>query len=216
MVSLRVNKCHQTGAGLVELLVASLVGMIAIGIIGSVFISGQKLATQRGKQLLLAQNLSSTMLQIKEDIQRAGFNGVATSAAMLSGATSNLYIEPEPGLVGYVYRVASSGTSAFRNVVFKREESQVLSLGDSLKLCEKYTAQPLSVSSASVSGPGGFCFNVFNPKQISVSDFTLHSQTVQGGEANMAMVNITIRAHLVADSEISYQTDITTLQRNWQ
>ncbi|WP_235431370.1 MULTISPECIES: PilW family protein [Vibrio] len=211
-----MNKSHQTGASLVELLVASLIGVIVIGTIGSVFISGQKLVAHRGKQLLLTQNLSSTMLQIKEDIQRAGFNGVATSPAMLSGATSNLYIETQPGLVGYVYRVASSGTSAFRNVVFKREESQVSNLGDSLKVCEKHTVEPLSVSSASKSGLGGFCFNVFNPKQISVSDFALHSQTVKGGEAEMAMVTISISAYLVADSGISYQTGITILERNWQ
>lgn len=216
MVFLTVRNCRQRGASLVELLIASIMGVMAIGVIGSVFISGQKLATERGKQLLLAQNLSSTVQQIKEDIHRAGFNGVAPASAVLSGATSPLHIENEPGLLGYVYRIASTGSDSFRNIVYKREESEISELGDSLKLCEKHTSEPLSISSASSSGLGGYCFNLFNPKQISVTGFSLNKEVIKGGEAEKLMVNISIHAHLVTDTEITYQANVTTLLRNWQ
>ncbi|NOH26272.1 PilW family protein [Vibrio europaeus] len=216
MAFLTVRNCRQCGASLVELLIASIMGVMAIGVIGSVFISGQKLATERGKQLLLAQNLSSTLLQIKEDIHRAGFNGVATTPALLSGATSHLYIDNELGVLGYVYRIASTGSASFRNTVYKREESETTELGDSLKLCEKHTSEPLSISSASSSGLGGYCFNLFNPKQISVTEFYLNKEIVKGGEAETRMVTISIHAHLVTDAEITYQANVTTLLRNWQ
>jgi len=216
MVFPTVRNCRQRGASLVELLIASIMGVMAIGVIGTVFTSGQKLATERGKQLLLAQNLSSTLLQIKEDIHRAGFNGIAAIPAQLSGATSHLYIDNELGVLGYVYRIASTGSASFRNVVYKREESETIELGDSLKLCEKHTSEPLSISSASSSGLGGYCFNLFNPKQISVTEFSLNKEVVKGGEAETLMVTISIHAHLLSDTEITYQSNLTVLLRNWQ
>ncbi|KJY85339.1 pilus assembly protein PilW [Vibrio galatheae] len=212
----RVKPTRQTGVTLIELLFASLIGLITIATIGSVFLSAQKLAIQRGKQLLVSENLSIAVLQIKEDIQRAGFNQLEQSSARLSGALSVVEIGANSSLVGYVYRVNPSGAESFRNVVFKREASLNNHQGDGLKICEKYSAHPLTLSMASLSGPGGYCYQMFNPLQISVSRFTLQSESIEGESASSQMVKIVLAGHLVTDSDVAYQAEATTLVRNWQ
>ncbi len=42
------------------------------------------------------------MQQMKEDIQRAGFDGIATNSMMLSGSANILY--QQANKIGYVYR----------------------------------------------------------------------------------------------------------------
>ncbi|MFM2589128.1 PilW family protein [Vibrio sp. TBV020] len=211
-----VNSRRQAGGSLVELLVASLIGLMAISIVGSVYLAGQKMAIERAKVLMLTQNLSSVVQQIKEDAQRAGYDGVGSSSLTLSGASSSLYTQSSPDLLGYVYRVASVGSHAFRSVVYKREASSVSTQGDMLKVCEKHSPSILVVSAASTSGTGGYCFNLFDPKQISISQFELESQLVEGTTASSQWLTLLITGHLVSDNSIEYQTSIELMQRNWQ
>ena len=62
------------GFSLIELLIASSVGLIAIGIVGSVFLSGYQAANKRSLELLLEQDVNDAFRLIKEDTLRAGFN----------------------------------------------------------------------------------------------------------------------------------------------
>ena len=50
-----VGLSKQQGTSLVELMVASVIGIFAISIIGSVFIAGQRMAKDKGIELLLLQ-----------------------------------------------------------------------------------------------------------------------------------------------------------------
>ncbi|MGD8171138.1 PilW family protein [Vibrio sp. TRT 21S02] len=205
---------RQTGASLIELMIASIIGVIALGIVGSVFVTGQKLASERGKELLLVQNLSSTILQIKEDVQRAGFDGIGSISAKLSGASSSIHSQADQ--LAYAYRVASSGSSAFRNVVYKREASGSPSVGDALKICEKYSAAPLTIASAAASILGNACYQIFNPKQISISQLQLTTATVASDSADNKIVTITLTGHLLSDPTNTHTAVIKTIQRNWQ
>ncbi|MEF1288413.1 pilus assembly protein PilW [Vibrio sp. M260118] len=214
MVFHAVNFRHQYGNTLIELQIASLVGLMVLGTIGSVFIQGFKLTNERSKQLLLEQSLSTVMMQIKEDIHRAGFNTDQGHTAVLSGALATIHVDPEQELVGYVYHIESEGTESFRNVVFKREESSSPSGGSMLKICEKHSSQPLSVEAVALSGPGGFCFNLFNPKQISISNFSVQSQTVASEMMSSRMVTLSLTGHLLARVNREHRVEMTVLQRN--
>ena len=79
---------YQKGVSLVEMLIASTIGILAIIAVGSIFISGQKLATDRSMRLLVLQNMNDAMRYMKEDMQRAGYNGNNGSSLILSGASS--------------------------------------------------------------------------------------------------------------------------------
>lgn len=211
-----VKRRFQGGGSLVELLVSSLIGLMALGVVGSVYVSGQKTALERAKMLMLTQNISSTLQQLKEDSQRAGYDGVDSSSLMLSGASSSLHTQTGPDLLAYVYRAASSGSHTYRSVVYKREPSSVSTLGDELKICEKHASTLLTISAASTSGSGGNCFNLFDPKQISISQFSLDSKLVKGPSASSQWVSLSVTGQLVSDTSVEYQTSIDLMQRNWQ
>ncbi|HFD0509111.1 TPA: PilW family protein, partial [Vibrio cholerae] len=100
MVMISANK--QKGNTLIEFMIASLVGAMALAIIGTVFLSNQKAAAQRSKEIMLLQQMSSVMQQMKEDIQRAGFDGISTNSMMLSGSANILF--QQTNKIGYVYR----------------------------------------------------------------------------------------------------------------
>lgn len=210
------NRCKQAGGFLIELLVSSLIGVMAVGLVGTLYLTGQKLTIERTKVLLLTQNISSVVQQIKEDVQRAGFDGVDSSSLLLSGGLSSVHLHPSSDLLGYTYRVASSGSHAFRSVVYKREAALTSTQGDMLKVCEKHSPFPLSVSAASLSGSGGYCFNLFDPKQISISQFEAESTLISGTSASSQWLTLDVAGHLVLDPSIEYQTRIELMQRNWQ
>ncbi len=67
---LRQDQC---GTSLIELMLAMSLNLLILASVGSVFISGQKLITDKGKQLLLMQELSGALRYIKDDIRRAGY-----------------------------------------------------------------------------------------------------------------------------------------------
>ncbi|KOO14184.1 pilus assembly protein PilW [Vibrio xuii] len=211
-----VNRYKQAGSSFIELMVSCLIGVMAIGLVGTIYLTGQKLAIDRAKVLLLTQNISSVVQQIKEDVQRAGFDGVDSSSLLLSGALSSVHLNPSSDSLGYTYRVASSGSHAFRSVVYKREAALTSTQGDSLKVCEKHSPLPLTVSAASLSGSGGYCFNLFDPKQLSISRFEAQSTVISGNSASSQWVTLDVAGYLVLDPSIDYHTRIELMQRNWQ
>lgn len=58
---------NQRGSTLVELMIASLLGLIVLGMLSSLMISTQSLTMQRSLRLLLTQNLHGVIEQIKRD-----------------------------------------------------------------------------------------------------------------------------------------------------
>ena len=105
----------QRGTLLIELMVASVIGIFAISIMGSVFITGQRIAKDKGIELLLLQNLTSTMQVMKEDIQRAGYDGSNGYSIKLSGATDTIQVSGGVA-VGFIYfREGASASKDHRN-----------------------------------------------------------------------------------------------------
>jgi len=204
-----IRRVSQRGGSLVELMVASLLGLLVLAMIGSLMISMQRMLTERGLRLLLAQNLSSAIQQMKEDAQRGGYNGIEASSLMLSGADAVLHVESDPALLGYVYRVASSGNEAFRHVVYRLEEGK-------LKLCEKDQPDILTVVSAAVSGYQGVCFSLFEPAQIRVTAFRPTTQVLISNATRSGFTSITLEAQLAAKPAVSQAVSVALKHRNWQ
>jgi len=120
--STAVTPSKQQGTSLIELMVASVIGVFAISIIGSVFITGQRIAKDKGIELLLLQNLTSTMQVMKEDIQRAGYDGSNGYSIKLSGASNTIQVSGGVA-VGFVYfREGSNGTKIFEISFIRKME----------------------------------------------------------------------------------------------
>ncbi|MCW0470654.1 hypothetical protein OH492_24440 [Vibrio chagasii] len=110
-----------------------MIGVFAISIIGSVFITGQRIAKDKGIELLLLQGLTSTMQVMKEDIQRAGYDWLKRILNQVVPGASNT-IQVSGGVaVGFVYfREVQAAIKTPQYCLPKRN-------GTKLQICEKGT-----------------------------------------------------------------------------
>ncbi|EOB4971864.1 PilW family protein [Vibrio fluvialis] len=197
------------GALLIEFMIASLVGTMALAIIGSVFISSQRSAAQRSQEILLLQNITNVMQGMKEEMYQAGFDDINRTSVLLSGASSVVYTQSFPSVVGFVYRVESAGAAAYRHVVYRQDST-------ALKLCEKMRAAPLTPASAADSIVGDSCYSLFDPRQISVTAFSTDTDALSGGLVSGAMTTVAITAALTNRPSVTQSLSFQIQSRNWQ
>lgn len=190
----------QLGSTLIEFMVASLLGAIAISIIGSIFLSGQKVATERSKELLLLQQVSGALQYFKQDIQRAGYDGGGGNALKLSDAANILHISPNFKTVAYAYQYQSE----IRNVAFVFADGMI-------KVCDSPSSVVETISAA-VSG----CSSIFEPNQITVTSFNVQTKVIAGQGISSGHTTIALSAELAEDPSVSYSSQVEVLQRNWQ
>ncbi|CAQ78354.1 putative membrane protein [Aliivibrio salmonicida LFI1238] len=201
-----VHKYKQNGSSLIELLIASFIGIIAISLVGSIFINGQRVAKNRGLELLLAQNLTSTMQIIKNDIQRAGYNGTDGQSVKLSAATN--IIEITPNSIGFVYHKKLSGAQkTYQNVIYKYSPSD-----KKLKVCEEETLITNIKSLTTVSN----CYSLFDTQNIQVTNFSVLRKPLITSSATSSIIDIRLDTELVNIPTMKKDLSFSVKQRNWQ
>ena len=191
----------QFGASLVEFMIAALIGAIALTIIGGVFLNNQKSAMTRAKEIMLQQQMSGVLHQLKTDLSRAGFNGDNEASFTLSGATA--VVDNDAESIGYAYRVAVNGTQR-NSVLYKKE-------GNKFQYCYQQN-KPDIKSRADLTG----CYNLFDPDQIVVTAFDVQRENISSDRAKRAWLNIKLSAELIEDSNTNRTMEIQLQQRNWQ
>ncbi|KAB0304428.1 pilus assembly protein PilW [Vibrio fortis] len=195
----------QQGTSLVELIVASVIGIFAISIIGSVFITGQRIAKDKGIELLLLQNLTSTMQVMKEDIQRAGYDGSNGYSFKLSGASNTIQVSGGVA-VGFVYfREGSSDNKSHRNIVYQKN-------GTKLQICEKGTTVSEAIPSFEhVTG----CYSLFDDTIMVVDEFNITSRVLEQNSIKSTLTDISITAS-IPTAAVTKSVSVSIKQRNWQ
>lgn len=195
----------QQGTSLIELMVASVIGVFAISIIGSVFITGQRIAKDKGIELLLLQNLTSTMQVMKEDIQRAGYDGSNGYSIKLSGATDTIQVSGGVA-VGFVYfREGSSASKDHRHIVYRKN-------GTRLQICEKGTL--VSEDLLSLNEVTG-CYSLFDDSLIEVDAFSVDAHLLEQNSIKTTLTDINITAS-IPTAGVSKSVSVSVKQRNWQ
>ena len=200
-----VGLSKQQGTSLVELMVASVIGIFAISIIGSVFITGQRMAKDKGIELLLLQNLTSTMQVMKEDIQRAGYDGSNGYSIKLSGASNTIQVSGGVA-VGFVYfREASSDNKNHRNIVYQKN-------GTKLQICEKgITVSEAIPTFEQVTG----CYSLFDDTIMDVDEFNITSRVLEQNSIKSTLTDISITAS-IPTAAVTKSVSVSIKQRNWQ
>ncbi|MFV8461735.1 PilW family protein [Vibrio campbellii] len=200
-----VGLSKQQGTSLVELMVASVIGVFAISIIGSVFITGQRIAKDKGIELLLLQNLTSTIQVMKEDIQRAGYDGSNGYSIKLSGASNTIQVSGGAA-VGFVYfREGSSGNKNHRNIVYQKN-------GTKLQICEKGTTVSEAIPTfEEVTG----CYSLFDDTIMDVDEFNITSQVLEQNSIKSTLTDISITAS-IPTAAVTKSVSVSIKQRNWQ
>ncbi|MGF1754578.1 pilus assembly protein PilW [Vibrio makurazakiensis] len=198
------NRCcgtnKQKGATLVEMVIASSLGLVAIVGVGSIFLSGQKISNEKGKQLLLLQQVSGALQYFKQDLQRAGYDGGNGNSLTLSGTSDIIYVAPDFHSVAYAY---THGTQV-RNVAFVFDSGAI-------KVCDRPSTAPKTVSQA-VSG----CSSIFEPNQITVTNFLIQTSHVATSSVSSGMTTLSIAAELASDASVTYSTSVDIQHRSWQ
>ncbi len=207
----RGYKFYQCGFTLVELMVASMLSLLVIALIGSIFISTQRSALSLSRELMLSQNLSSAMLQLKEDIERAGYNSDAGFSLRLSGADDIIHVQSSA--LGYVYYQPSSTSEPFFHVVYRLEalpnSQHSLTPQSNLKVCEKSSAQILTMVSAALSQVGSYCYAVFDPELMNITQFTLTNHNIAGSSLRRQFIQVSVSAHLLKWPEVTQNLSLT-------
>ena len=200
-----VGLSKQQGTSLVELMVASVIGIFAISIIGSVFIIGQRMAKDKGIELLLLQNLTSTMQVMKEDIQRAGYDGSNGYSIKLSGASNTIQVSGGVA-VGFVYfREGSSDNKNHRNIVYQKN-------GTKLQICEKgITVSEAIPTFEQVTG----CYSLFDDTIMDVDEFNITSRVLEQNSIKSTLTDISITASITT-AAVTKSVSVSIKQRNWQ
>lgn len=84
------SQSTQYGSSLIEILVASLMGVMTLGVVGSILLASLQITEHRGERLLLVDSIESVMLHIKQDIRRAGFNDARGVSVRLIGSAKTI------------------------------------------------------------------------------------------------------------------------------
>ncbi|CAH6825328.1 Type IV fimbrial biogenesis protein PilW [Vibrio chagasii] len=213
MVMRSATKLAQ-GSTLVEMMVASAIGVIVIGTIGSVFITNQRLSSEKSLEVLLSQNLFSTAQMMKEEILRAGYNANAGQSVKLSGAPNTIYaqqISADEAYLGFVY-LQNSTSSAYRNIVYQFKDNKLnYCLGESTDLLA-IDEKPFSNASGDVTMT---CQSLFFERQIQIDAFSVSVEDISSSQASSQRINMTLEASLV-NADLSQKVMTSVVQRNWQ
>ncbi len=205
MTILSASKHYQRGSSLIEFMISSLIGLILLGVIGSVFISLQKTAREKSLELNLLQGLNITLMVMKEDIQRAGFDGGNGLSLKLSGAAHTLAVSGGSS-VGFVYfKEGSESNKDYRNIRYEKN-------GSRLKICETGVvsqAQILTIDSI------GNCESLFDDNIFHVTQFSVSSATVTNGTKVSGITDVSLGVQTV-DGTLSKVAGFSIKQRNWQ
>lgn len=205
----------QKGASLIEFMIASVLGLISLATVGSIYVSGQRVIMERSKELMLLQNSESVVQMLKSDIQRAGFDGNDGHSIKISGSANTIYTldDVDRGLIAYAYYIGVSGSAPlYKNVAYE----QRVNTPESLFVCEKKQITIWDVNDVVNLAGTGSCNTLFDKKVIHVNRFDLTSDLLESTDAKSALVTITLGTELKDVTDIRTQQSFTAMQRNWQ
>ncbi|EPE6796613.1 PilW family protein [Vibrio alginolyticus] len=205
----------QKGASLIEFMIASVLGLISLATVGSIYVSGQRVIMERSKELMLLQNSESVVQMLKSDIQRAGFDGNNGHSIKISGSANTIYTldDVDIGLIAYAYYIGVSGSAPlYKNVAYE----QRVNTPESLFVCEKKQITIWDVNDVVNLAGTGSCNTLFDKKVIHVNRFDLTSDLLESTDAKSALVTITLGTELKDVTDIRTQQSFTAMQRNWQ
>lgn len=200
---------RQKGITIIEMLVASTAGIMAISLVGSLYISVQNHASDRSQLLLLNQALATTARRIQNDMIRAGYNGKESNSWVPFGASTTIYVSQSGAVAQYAYR-DDRGEAPIENVVWQFSEEV-----GKLSICRAKTNISTGTKATSFSNSSG-CTSIFEPNLIKVNDFSLATNTVGSHSATHQYVNLTIDAELRGNPSVFSSLTRQFMVRNGQ
>lgn len=209
-----VSKYKQTGLSLIELLVASSISLIAIATVGSIYITGNKIAMARTSQLLIKQDVNDTLKHITDEMRRAGYTSVLDEPVTLSGAAS--IVETSSNKIGFVYE---DDNGKWRGIKFQKKTSSTTPSVQVIQMCQKISASS-ALSTITDFTFGNLCSSaeiasMMDYKNINVNDFSVTTSFISSAQSTAMKVDILLDATLIGTS-YTHTGKASVLLRNIQ
>ena len=204
------NAIRNKGFSLIELLIASSVGLIAIGVVSSVFLSGYKSANQRSLELLLQQDVNDALSLLKQDILRAGYQSGASSSYIVSGATDIVTLSglgSDEQCISYAYH---DGTVQHLRSFYSKDGTDSSSVPVKNLKFYSTTVAGRNISDVCKNGQ-----SVLDQNQIEVKEFSIVEQSLSSASATSKLLTIKLAAK-IKSSAVSTTKSIQIKTRNWQ
>jgi type IV pilus assembly protein PilW len=199
----------QKGFTLIELVIALSLGSLVILALSILLLQTTSSAHKAYQEVRLQTQLSQFRKLIVGEIRRSGYQINRESSTHFSGEESLVYVSQNKTILGVVYQVEASGAQAFRNVVLIYSVSEKM-----LRLCEKYSASPLTTEDALISTRSAPCYAMFDPRQFSVVDFKVTGLPLRTLSYSSGVIAVRITLSQMADPEIKQTRLFKITQRN--
>lgn len=178
------SSAKQKGLSLVEVLLASVLGLLSLSLMVNTIVSTQRIITRESNQLYLQQSVADAMRFLTDDIRRAGFNGVYGQPVRFADAEG--IVELSDFMANYVYR--KEGEYVYTAV--KIDEKQ-----HKLMLCILISDHLPSFGSCSRF------YSFFDAQRIKVTAFKIDVKSFPSKSANR-LLKLTLTAEIKGDSSL--------------
>ncbi|MCW8346106.1 hypothetical protein MD535_08820 [Vibrio sp. ZSDZ65] len=198
---------RERGGSLVEMLVASTIGIVAIGSIGSVYLMVQQHTSERAQTMLLSQALATTARRLQNDLIRAGYSELGSSSTP-SGAANTIYINSDGSQIQYAYWDDHRGDSGeYENTSWRYSQSS-----QSLRICRKRAVVIFDINYFS----GSNCTSLLEDDLIAVTSFSVEAFNVSSSSISKQYIHLSMAAQLAGNPMISADIERRFLIRNGQ
>lgn len=192
------KRSRQFGTSLVELMVASTIGVLCLLSIGAMFLSLQGNNSANYKGQILEQTLVTLSRRLENDLTRAGY-GQHGSASLLDDATT--VVEQQGGGLQYVYWDVHHETPSYQNVAWMYESDPI----GRLKICSDRQDSPMTVAAVSIIN----CEKMVDDKLIEITEFGVTSADMTSSITSKTWIKMVLSGRLANDHSVT-----RTLQRN--
>jgi len=198
-VSLVSNLAKCRGLTLIELLVATTIGLLALTVMVSTFVTGTKTAVRITDSSYFSSEFYDVSRFILDDMRRAGYaiEGARTGLVRWAGATSELSILSSNQCIAYAYEFEDSGTEKVRySSVYYYAAEQVIRLYTLEKSIPVAVVDVPNVADACVIGSGRTGEAITDNNSMPVKALTF-----DGTRAPLYEVMIKVRSQLTGQDD---------------
>ena len=203
------NVLKVKGYSLIELLIASSIGLIAIGVVGDVFIKGYSFANQRSLELMVNQDANNALRLIKEDVLRAGSVSGGSTSLKVASAERVIYVGKSQShaastlpCIAYAYDGPSSK---------KVYTTIYLDSSDPANHKLKYRSREPAFSFSDLCTGGQ---SILYDKLLKVTKFEVNDKVLSSASSTSQLLTIRLEVATLDDA-ITQAKSIKVKTRNW-
>ncbi len=197
------HRNRQVGASLIELMVASTIGVLGLLSIGAMFLSLQASNSAKYKGQILEQTLVTLSRRLENDLTRAGYGQHGVSSLLVDATR---VVEQQGAGLQYVYWDIHHETPSYQNVAWMYESHPI----GILKICSDRQDSPMSVAAVSIKN----CEKMVDDKLIEITEFGVTSTDMTSSITSKTWLKLVLSGRLINDHSVTRTIQRSVIVRN--